>query len=67
MDTPVFDNATTELFLEKFSLEELVNMPLEESAEFLQEKSSKRFGDPKCVALSIQKASYRLDEVIKNQ
>ena len=38
LDTSVFGNAMTELFLEKFSLEKLANMPLEELAEFLQEK-----------------------------
>lgn len=53
LDTSVFGNAMTELFLEKFSLEKLANMPLEELAEFLQEKSRNRFGDPKCVASSI--------------
>ncbi|MED2956092.1 IS110 family transposase [Bacillus thuringiensis] len=69
VDTSVFGSAMTELFLEKFSLEELANMPLEELAEFLQEKSRNRFGDPKCVAASIQKAvkaSYRLDKVVED-
>ncbi|ANS52297.1 transposase, IS116/IS110/IS902 (plasmid) [Bacillus thuringiensis] len=61
VDTSVFGSAMTELFLEKFSLEEL--------AEFLQKKSRNRFGDPKCVAASIQKAvkaSYRLDKIVED-
>ncbi|QDZ77281.1 IS110 family transposase [Bacillus cereus] len=69
VDTSVFGSAMTELFLEKFSLEELANMPLEELVEFLQEKSRNRFGDPKCIASSIQKAvkaSYRLDKVVED-
>ncbi|MED0924206.1 transposase, partial [Bacillus paranthracis] len=69
VDTSVFGSAMTELFLEKFSLEELADMPLDELAEFLQEKSRNRFGDPKCVAASIQKAvkaSYRLDKVVED-
>ena len=69
VDSSVFGNAMMELFLEKFSLEELANMPLEELAEFLQEKGKNRFGDPKCIASSIQravKASYRLDKVVED-
>ena len=64
--TTAFGNAMMELFLEKFSLEELATMPLEEHAEFLQIKGKNRVGDPKCVASTIQKAvrsSYRLDKV----
>ncbi|MBA9042687.1 transposase [Bacillus aryabhattai] len=69
VDSSVFGNAMMELFLEKFSLEELANMPLEELAEFLQEKDKNRFGDPRCIASSIQravKASYRLDKVVED-
>ncbi|UIJ67467.1 IS110 family transposase [Bacillus cereus] len=69
VDSSIFGNAMMELFLEKFSLEELADMPLEELAEFLQEKSKNRFGDPKCVASTIQKAvrtSYRLDKVVED-
>jgi transposase len=69
VDSSVFGNAMMELFLEKFSLEELANMPLEELAEFLQEKGKNRFGDPRCIASSIQravKASYRLDKVVED-
>lgn len=38
MDSSIFGNAMMELFLEKFSLEELADMPLDELAEFLQMK-----------------------------
>lgn len=58
-----------ELFPEKFSLEDLTNMPLEEFAEFLQTKGKNRFGDSQCVASLIQKAvrsSYRLDKVVED-
>ncbi|QPW46719.1 IS110 family transposase [Bacillus thuringiensis] len=69
VDSSVFGTAMMELFLEKFSLEELADMPLEELAEFLQKKSKNRFGDPTCVASTIQKAvrtSYRLDRVVED-
>jgi transposase len=69
VDSSVFGSAMMELFLEKYSLEELAHLPLEELAAFLQEKGKNRFGDPKCVATSIQKAvrsSYRLDKVVED-
>lgn len=69
VDSSVFGTAMMERFLEKFSLEELADMPLEELAEFLQKKSKNRFGDPTCVASTIQKAvrtSYRLDRVVED-
>ncbi|HDR6315664.1 TPA: IS110-like element ISBth166 family transposase [Bacillus thuringiensis] len=69
VDSSIFGNAMMELFLEKFSLEELADMPLEELAEFLQTKGKNRFGDPKCVASTIQRAvrsSYRLDKVVED-
>lgn len=69
VDSSVFGNAMMELFLEKFSLEELAHMSLEELAAFLQENGKNRFGDPECVAASIQKAvrsSYRLDKVVED-
>lgn len=70
MDISVFDSAMAELFLEKFNLEELAHMPLKEFTEFLQEKRKNRFGNPKCIASSIQKAvkvSYRSDKSQKIQ
>lgn len=69
VDSSVFGNAIMELFFEKFSLEELAQMSIEDLAAFLQEKGKNRFGDPECVAKSIQKAvrsSYRLDKVVED-
>ncbi|KIY21051.1 IS110 family transposase [Mesobacillus subterraneus] len=69
VDSSVFGNAMMELFFEKFSLEELAHMPLEDLAAFLQEKGKNRFGDPESIAKSIQKAvrsSYRLDKVVED-
>ncbi|OXS64108.1 IS110 family transposase [Priestia filamentosa] len=61
VESSVFGNTMMELFLERFSLEEL--------ALFLQEKGKNRFGNPEEVAKSIQKAvkgSYRLSKVVEN-
>ncbi|MEK4659887.1 IS110 family transposase [Bacillus sp. FSL H8-0534] len=65
----VFGNAMMELFLERFSLEELAQMPLQDLALFLQEKGKNRFGNPEEIAKSIQKAvrgSYRLSKVVED-
>jgi transposase len=69
VDSSVFGNAMMELFFEKFSLEELAQMSIEDLAAFLQEKGKNRFDDPEYVAKSIQKAvrsSYRLDKVVED-
>ncbi|WP_059105271.1 IS110 family transposase [Shouchella shacheensis] len=69
VDSSVFGHAMMELFLEKYSLEELAQLPLEELSAFLQEKGKNRFPDPEAVATSIQRAvrsSYRLDKVVEN-
>jgi len=69
VDSSVFGNAMMELFFEKFSLEELAQMPVEDLAAFLQAKGKNRFGDPDYVAKSIHKAvrsSYRLDKVVED-
>jgi transposase len=69
VDSSVFGNAMMELFFEKFSLEELAQMSIEDLAAFLQEKGKNRFDDPEFVAKSIQKAvrsSYRLDKVVED-
>ncbi|GER71192.1 hypothetical protein BpJC7_24950 [Weizmannia acidilactici] len=66
VDSSVFGNAMMELFSEKFSLDELAEMPLEDLAG---KKGHNRFNDPECVAKSIQKAmrsSYRLDKVVED-
>ena len=69
VESSVFGTAMMELFFEKFSLDEVAEMPLEGLAAFLQEKGKGRFEDPACVAASIQKAmrsSYRLDKVVED-
>lgn len=69
VESSVFGHAMLELFSEKYSLDELAQMPLEDLAAFLQEKGKNRFNDPECVAKSIQKAvrsSYRLDKVVED-
>ncbi|MDF9626110.1 IS110 family transposase [Bacillus cereus] len=69
VNSSVFGNAMMELFLEQFSLEDLIQMPLQELALFLQEKGRNRFGNPEEVAKSIQKAvkgSYRLSKVVED-
>ncbi|QDI89828.1 IS110 family transposase [Salicibibacter cibarius] len=69
VDSSVFGHAMMELFLEKYSLDELAQLPLEDLARFLQEKGRNRFPDPEAVAASIQKAvrsSYRLDKVVED-
>lgn len=69
VDSSVFGNAMLELFYEKFSLEELAAMPLEELAAFLQDHGKNRFPNPEEVAKSIQKAvrsSYRLGKVVED-
>jgi transposase len=69
VESSVFGNAMMELFYEKYSLDELAQMPIEDLAAFLQEKGRNRFDDPECVAKSIHKAvrsSYRLDKVVED-
>lgn len=69
VDSSVFGHAMLELFSEKYSLEELALMPLEDLASYLQEKGKNRFSDPKEVAKSIQRAvrsSYRLNKVVED-
>lgn len=69
VESSVFGTAMMDLFFEKFSLDEVAEMPLEGLAAFLQEKGKGRFEDPGCVAASIQKAmrsSYRLDKVVED-
>lgn len=69
VDSSIFGNAMMELFLEKYSQDELAELPLEDLAAFLQEKGRNRFPDPEKVAASIQRAvrsSYRLDKVVED-
>jgi transposase len=69
VESPVFGHALMELLLEKYTLEEISSMELEELAGFLKEKGKNRFADPECVAKSIQKAarsSYRLAKCVED-
>ncbi|MCS0791780.1 IS110 family transposase, partial [Cytobacillus firmus] len=69
VDSSAFGNAMMDLFLERYSLEELAQMPLDELAAFLQEHGKNRFSNPDKVATSIQRAvrsSYRLDKVVED-
>src|SRR5690606_40682574 len=64
----LFCKAMLEIFHENYSLEELSNIPLEDVADYLQNKGKNRFPKPEYVAKSIQKAvrsSYRLDKVVE--
>jgi transposase len=59
--------ATSLAVLERFSTEELVQLPLEELARFVQEHGRGRFADPGEVAATLARAardSYRLDRVL---
>lgn len=67
--TRTFGNAMMELFLEQFSLEDSIQMPLQELAIFLQKKRRNRFGNTEEVPKSIQKAvkgSYRLSKIVED-
>lgn len=69
VDSSAFGNAMMDLFLERYSLEELAQMPLDELAAYLQEHGKNRFSAPDKVATSIQRAvrsSYRLDKVVED-
>jgi transposase len=53
--------------LERFSSEELIQMPLEDLAAFVQQQGRGRFADPDEVAATLTRAardSYRLDRVL---
>ncbi|HLU21019.1 MAG TPA: IS110 family transposase [Bacillaceae bacterium] len=69
VESNIFGKAMLDLFLENYSLEELSNIPLEDLADYLQNKGKNRFPKPEYVAKSIQKAvrsSYRLDKVVED-
>lgn len=69
VDSSVFGKAMMDLFFEKFSLEELAQMPMEDLAAYLQAKGKNGFSDPEQIAKSIQKSvrsSYRLDKVVED-
>jgi transposase len=65
----VYGNALMELLLEKYTLDEISSMDLQELARYLQEKGKNRFTDAECLAKSIQKAarsSYRLSKCVED-
>jgi transposase len=69
VESSVFGHALIELFLEKYTLEEISSMELENLTQYLREKSKNHFPDPEFIAKSIQKAarsSYRLSKGIEN-
>ena len=69
VESSVFGQAMMDLFFEKYSLEELAQMSIEDLAAYLQTKGKNGFHDPEKVAKSIQKAvrsSYRLDKVVED-
>ncbi|GAE94514.1 hypothetical protein JCM21714_3676 [Gracilibacillus boraciitolerans JCM 21714] len=69
VESSVFGQAMMELFFEKYSLEELAQMSIEDLAAYLPSKGKNGFHDPEKVAKFIQKAvrsSYRLDKVVED-
>jgi len=69
VESSAFGNAMMELFLEKYSLDEIASMDIAILADFLKEKSKNRFNDPEGVAKCIQKAarsSYRLSKCVED-
>ncbi|EIJ78490.1 transposase [Bacillus methanolicus PB1] len=69
VESSVFGNAMMELLLEKYSLDEISSMDIQELAHYLQEKGKNRFTDAECIAKSIQKAarsSYRLSKCVED-
>lgn len=67
--TSVFGQAILDFLSNEFSLDDLVNMPLEKLALYLQEKGNHHFGDPKKVASSIKTAinnSYQLSRCVED-
>jgi transposase len=60
-------SATSAAVLDRFSTEELIQLPLEELAGFIAEHGHGRFTDPAAVAATLARAardSYRLDRVL---
>lgn len=68
VESSAFGNAMMELFLEKYSLDEIAAIDISMLADFLKEKGKNRFNDPEKVAKCIQKAarsSYRLSKCVE--
>lgn len=69
VESSAFGNAMMELFLEKYSLDEIAAIDISMLADFLKEKGKNRFNDPEKVAKCIQKAarsSYRLSKCVED-
>ena len=69
VESSAFGNAMMELFLEKYSLDEIAAMDISMLADFLKEKGKNRFNDSERVAKCIQKAarsSYRLSKCVED-
>jgi transposase len=69
VESSVFGNAMMELFLEKYSVDEISSMDVTVLANYLREKGKNRFPDPEYVAKSIQKAtrsSFRLSKCVED-
>ena len=69
VDSSAFGNAMMDLFLEKYSLDEISSMDVAILADYLKDKGKNRFPDPEGVAKCIQKAarsSYRLSKCVED-
>ena len=69
VESSVFGNAIMNLFLEKYSLDEIASMDTAELADYLQKRGKNRFRAPEEVAACIQKAarsSYRLSKCVED-
>lgn len=69
LGTSLFGSTMMELLTADISTEDLAALPLEDLAEFLDQKSRGRFSDPQKLAETIQKAirgSYRLSQVVSD-
>jgi len=69
VESSAFGNAMMDLFLEKYSLDEIASMDVALLADFLKEKGKNRFSDTERVANCIQKAarsSYRLSKCVED-
>lgn len=69
VESSAFGNAIMDIFLEKYSLDEIASMDTAELADYLQIKGKNRFNSPEKVAACIQKAarsSYRLSKCVED-
>ena len=68
VESSAFGSAMMELFMEKYSIDEIASMDVGVLADYLREKGKNRFPDPDGVAKCIQKAarsSYRLSKCVE--